>query len=381
VLRAAPRATRRDTILALHRWIAQDIRYVSIALGAGGYVPRTADDVLTTAFGDCKDKATLFIAALRRANIPAYPVLLAIGAHPDARLPSIQQFNHVIAAVDESATTRTFTDLTAELVPYGETPVVYQGTFAVVARANTADTVRVPRAPLSANTIATRGTLALDTLGRLTGAMRERSTGTLAQALRAAFMVPAGRSVQQVAENVVRARFFGANVQVDSVRAFDGRDLLADALLQYSLRLDGMLQSAGELRLLPMRGPFASPAAVYGAMARQLEGAPSRQAWIDNVQIIGDQVIDTDITITLPDGWRAELPKPVVATSFFGSYDARWSQDGRVLRFVRRVQSTPGVSPPQRIAEVIVWLKTLAADPTEFVTLRPPPNNRRPAEH
>ena len=69
-------ATREDSIRAIHRWIAQDIRYVSISLGMGGYQPRTPETVVETGYGDCKDKTTLFVAALAKMGVTAYPVLL-----------------------------------------------------------------------------------------------------------------------------------------------------------------------------------------------------------------------------------------------------------------------------------------------------------------
>ena len=69
--------TLDDSLRALHRWVAQDFRYVSIALGTGGYVPRLPAQVLETRYGDCKDKATLFIAAARRFGVQANPVLLS----------------------------------------------------------------------------------------------------------------------------------------------------------------------------------------------------------------------------------------------------------------------------------------------------------------
>src|SRR5207237_612390 len=69
-------ATADDSLRAVHRWVAQDIRYVSIALGLGGYQPRMPAEVVATGYGDCKDKATLFIAAVRALGFRAYPVLL-----------------------------------------------------------------------------------------------------------------------------------------------------------------------------------------------------------------------------------------------------------------------------------------------------------------
>ncbi|HEX2249572.1 MAG TPA: DUF3857 and transglutaminase domain-containing protein, partial [Gemmatimonadales bacterium] len=89
--------TPDDTIRTLHRWVAQDIRYVSIALGLGGYQPRLPAEVVATGYGDCKDKATLFIAALRALGFRAHPVLLNSGGWVDRALPSVSQFNHAIA--------------------------------------------------------------------------------------------------------------------------------------------------------------------------------------------------------------------------------------------------------------------------------------------
>ena len=59
VVAAAKPHARIDTLRAIHRWVAQDVRYVSVSLGMGGYQPRAPEQVLATGFGDCKDKATL----------------------------------------------------------------------------------------------------------------------------------------------------------------------------------------------------------------------------------------------------------------------------------------------------------------------------------
>jgi hypothetical protein len=73
----------------------------------------------------------------------------------------------------------------------------------------------------------------------------------------------------------------------------------------------------------------------------------------------------------LPVGWKAELPKNISATSFFGHYESTWTQEGREVHLLRRIQGQRGVFPPQRIAEVVVWLKTVGADDYEFLSLKP----------
>src|SRR5438132_98915 len=62
--------TLDDSLRAVYRWVAQDFRYVSLSLGIGGYLPRLPEQVVQTRYGDCKDKATLFIAMARALGVP-----------------------------------------------------------------------------------------------------------------------------------------------------------------------------------------------------------------------------------------------------------------------------------------------------------------------
>jgi hypothetical protein len=62
----------------------------------------------------------------------------------------------------------------------------------------------------------------------------------------------------------------------------------------------------------------------------------------------------------------------VLATSFFGSYESKWTQEGDEVRLVRRIQGLRGIHPSQRITEVISWFSTVGADNNEFLTLVPP---------
>ena len=73
----------------------------ALSLGIGGYQPRTPAQVMETQYGDCKDKATLFIALARRMGVNAYPVLLSSTGGVERGLPSISQFDHMIAAVEK----------------------------------------------------------------------------------------------------------------------------------------------------------------------------------------------------------------------------------------------------------------------------------------
>jgi hypothetical protein len=137
-----------DSIRAIHKWVSQDIRYVAIELGRGGYVPRSAETVVRTGFGDCKDKAMLFLAALKKIGVTGYPVLLNISGFERKETPSLGQFNHMIAAV-KRGNRYEFADLTAGNYALGKLPASEQGNLAVLVKENDAEEITLPESPSS----------------------------------------------------------------------------------------------------------------------------------------------------------------------------------------------------------------------------------------
>jgi hypothetical protein len=379
LVRVSGARTRMDTIRAVHRWVAQDIRYLSVSLGIGGYQPRTPAEVLSTGFGDCKDKATLFVAALRRYRIAANPVLLSLNTRPDPALPSIFQFNHVIAAVAEGASW-TYADLTAELVPYGMIPDAYQGQLGVIVMPDgSGREIRFPVAPIADNSSLLQISLRVDASGHAEGEVQETSRGAPSLGMRTLFSAPLDSSRRATVSKALAQRLFANDATVDSLRAPDGRDFAQPTSISYRVRADNVLRSVGESRLFAMSAGFIGPARTYRNLARELESQSTRLFPIDASRILGQTETISDVRITLPDGWRAELPRNVMATSFFGSYESTWTQEGREVHLRRRIVGARGIYPPQRLAEVIVWLKTVGADDYEFLSLKPTaPSSTKP---
>lgn len=94
---------RRRTLEALTGFVQQQVRYVDVEVGIGGFRPSPPHEVLDRRWGDCKDKALLLVDLLAEAGIAAHPALVYSGGR---RLltdfPSPFQFNHVIVAVPAS---------------------------------------------------------------------------------------------------------------------------------------------------------------------------------------------------------------------------------------------------------------------------------------
>jgi len=360
--------TLDDSIRLVHRWVAQDVRYVSIALGLGGYQPRTPGEVTTTGFGDCKDKATLFIAALSRFGVTAYPVILNSEGRVKRALPSISQFDHVIAAIQRRGVSGyQFVDLTAEFVPLGELPYAEQGAFGLVVHPDgTTKEVTLPKASIEANRSETRlhGTLAVD--GTFSGHYEELAAGERQYALREAFANPLDSTQRaRVANAIARRLFEGADG--DSLVGFAGKDLTATPRI--SLRITGGKAASSLGTGVVLTNPLGSMAAM-STSAKELEALPPGRFPIDPAKFFGDGVSVFEIRLTLADGWRAQLPANVTATSAFGSYTATYEQVGRELRIMRRTAGATAIQRPSERKALIAWMRQIARDDAKLIVIQ-----------
>src|SRR6266566_135058 len=282
-----------DSLRALHRWVAQDFRYVSLSLGLGGYQPRLPAAVFDTKYGDCKDKATLFIALAQRLGRRAYPVLLRSNGGIERDLPSLAAFDHMIAALERpGGSGYVYLDLTAELAPFGTLPPNEQGEFGLVVRP--------------------------DGRGEEVTLPSESAAASQAKSMLEGELAPDGS---------VRGR-----LTVDAT----GR-------AQYALRY----------------------------LLAQLESSGPRRFPIDAAGVIGPITSSAELRVTLPPGWQARLPAAATAASVFGTYTAEYRQDGQELRVVHRFSGTNGIQPPERIGDLIAWLRDVGKADVHYVVVTP----------
>lgn len=357
--------TLDDSIAAVHRWVAQDIRYVSIALGLGGYQPRLPDEVISTGYGDCKDKATLFITALRAMGVNAWPVLLNAGGGVQQALPSLDQLDHVIAAIGAPGRYE-YADLTSSLTPLGQLPPSEQGEFGLVVRdPSHAEVVTLPQDSISKNRMIQRMVGALDESGNVTARYEEIRTGSMQYVFRSAFEhKPDSSDADDFAKAI--ARKFFPTADADSLEIFDGQDLSATPRVAVRIVNGHAARASGSTQILEL--PFGGMGQMLGAAAALTEQQP-RKFPIDAAAATGADVLEQEIRLELPDGWQARLPRNVSATSAFGSYSVEYQQEGRELQFHRVFKGSRGVQPASAISELIDWYRQIGSDDVTFVVL------------
>jgi len=83
-------------------FVQREVRYLGIELGAGGYIPRAPETVLSRRFGDCKDVTVLLITILSALDIEAVPLLVNLDAKGGVakEVPSYGAFDHVVVLAE-----------------------------------------------------------------------------------------------------------------------------------------------------------------------------------------------------------------------------------------------------------------------------------------
>jgi transglutaminase-like putative cysteine protease len=97
--------TPLDRFRRLHRFVADEVRYVALSHGSWAVVPRPASVTLARRFGDCKDKVTLLVAMADLADLAVYPVLTSSARYRTERLlrPASSYFDHMVACAELGA--------------------------------------------------------------------------------------------------------------------------------------------------------------------------------------------------------------------------------------------------------------------------------------
>jgi len=190
----AKATTELEKIQTIGRYV-QNIHYVSIQIGIGGYKPHTAREVFAKQYGDCKDKANLMRAMLRAVDIDSFLVLVYSGDPTEVReeWPTPAQFNHCIIAVKLGNTATATSSLqhaalgrllifdpTDDATSIGDLPGHEQGSFALIAAGAKGDLIKLPINPPDSNRREREIELSLAANGNLTASIRESTTGQAA---------------------------------------------------------------------------------------------------------------------------------------------------------------------------------------------------------
>jgi hypothetical protein len=113
--------TDEQKTAAIARFVQRTLTYKAIEFGRRARIPAAASQTLRNKYGDCKDHALLLTQLLDAAGIPARLALVNFGSELRPGLPSLDQFNHMIAYLPKAGGAA-FIDCTSKVHDLRTTP-------------------------------------------------------------------------------------------------------------------------------------------------------------------------------------------------------------------------------------------------------------------
>ncbi len=246
--------------------------------------------------GTAADINLLLIAALRQADLPAQPVLLSTRAHGrvNQSFPLLEQFNYVIGLLPLADNKELLLDATEPLLPCGVLPTRY---LSQVGRLVTdkEEGRWVNLTPNQRYNHFQEIKLAVDAQGNLSGQVHEEHSGYLG--------LEAREKLQQLGEKkyVTELASEHPSWEVPTYKFAEVGEVAKPMSLNYELRQAASTPgTAQELYIQPLasfgetRNPFRHAQRTYPVDF----GAPTQDVIV--------------LTLTLPTGYAAELPKQAV---------------------------------------------------------------------
>jgi hypothetical protein len=245
--------------------------------------------------GTAADVNLLLIAALREAGLPAEPVLLSTRSHGrvNEQFPMLDQFNYVIGVLPLADNKELLLDATEPLLPCGILPSRCLNQIGRLIPTKEVEGRWVNLAPNQRHSHYQDIKLTVDAQGNLSGQVREEHGGYAGAAVR--------EKIQQVGEKKYVTELVSRhnNWEVPTYK-FNAVELLNQSVaLNYELRQPASTPgTAQEIYLTPL--------ATFGETQSPFRHE-HRTYPVDFGALTQEVIV---ITLTLPAGYTAELPKP-----------------------------------------------------------------------
>jgi hypothetical protein len=154
-----------EKVKSIYYWVQDNIRYLAYEDGYSGYIPSTAQDVLSKKYGDCKGMANLLTEMLKLGGYDAHFTWIGTRHIPYSQtLPAMCVNNHAICTLNFGGKTY-YLDGTENYVPFGENAFRIQGKEVLIANGDKFDIKKVPQTEAPDNLIATKADFILTETG------------------------------------------------------------------------------------------------------------------------------------------------------------------------------------------------------------------------
>jgi|HubBroStandDraft_6_1064221.scaffolds.fasta_scaffold02945_5 hypothetical protein len=364
---------------ALASFVQQNIRYVAIELGIGGWQPHPARDIFAHRYGDCKDKATLMSAMLKEIGVESYYLSINTvrGGVSAQTPPQMYWFNHEILAIRLPDDVKSPTllaiynhptlgrilifDPTDEMMPLGQVPGALQSNYGLLVTPDGGGLIQVPQLPASSSGIHRSGKLSLAADGTLTGNITELYYGD--QAMHQRYEL---QSITKSADRIkpietILSHSLGT-YQITKASLANLETHESPFQYDYSFTAEKYAKTAGPLLLV-------RPRLVGTKSSGMLEGKEPREF---PVEFYGPRHDADSYEIALPAGYVVDdLPPPVDADYSFASYHSKTETKGNAIVYTRSFEVKELSVPVAKLDELKTLYRIIASDERNTAVLKP----------
>lgn len=355
-------AGAEDDSTLIHRvahHVTTEIRYESGQFSGSANVPRAAEEVLRTGFGDCKDQSCLMISLLREMGIAAqFALVNSRNVITVPYLPS-PRFTHAIVRAVASDGRVFWVDPTAVGLAFPNVPVSLEGAQALLVDPEHPEFVTLGVEPASSNGHDSTIRGILDSTGRMEVSGTVDYRGEDASGFRMLMLVmPAYR--EQLEEAMITDPHPGATISTTRLNASGDPDTPVE--FEFEATLPAAASRAGDLLILNV--PWTIGGAPFDMVSTEEREQPLvLDSW-------KGKYAET-VEIELPEGCAPiEELSSVDVSCPHGAFTLTRELDGNTLRLVNTLQIDSVRIEPEDYHEFRAMIETAWRAEQEPIVLR-----------
>jgi hypothetical protein len=372
----AGKTTFRDKLLAITGFMQDQVRYVAVEMGIGGWQPHPSAQVFAHRYGDCKDKATLLVTMLADAGITAHPLIVDFDHRVDPHMPT-HYADHMITAIEipdgvEDASLHAVLkvdgkrmlvfDPTNSASPAGSLEPELQGSYGLLLRGADSTLIQLPVLTPGDNTLVRTGQFKLATDGSLSGDLKEQRAGNTGDTLRYLCLQGDQKKVEEREARAIDSSLTDATMTGLVVEKAQDRSV--PLTVSYHVAANGYAKHAGAMLLVRP--------SVLGMYEPRVDDASRPRLY--PIDLGEESSVQEDYTIHLPAAYKADdLPDPVKLETAFASFESSVTLEGDSLHYKRELSIRTLEVPPAQAKAYRAFIAEVGNAERSEAILKPEP--------
>lgn len=352
------KTTDLEKIEALYDYVGPNFRYISLSFGVGRFQPHAASDVLHNAYGDCKDKHTLFASLLEASGYHASSVLINSGRKIDPDIPSPSQFDHVFTMVplrQSGKDDEVWMDTTAEVAPFRLlSPVLRDKQALVIPQDGTPRLEKTPADPPMLNQQFSEIDGSVNEFGKLTAHVKYELRGDTELYMRMIFRrVPRNKWNDWVKQ---LNAYSGLTGEISDLNVSDPAETHESFKLDYEIEVSNFLDWSKKKSDLVL--PLS-----------QLTMTDADEDDPDPIKIGSPLQYVYKLKLAFPAKYTERAPLPFSYKRDYAQYEASYKVDGTVFTAERTLTTSIDELPSSRASDYLAFRRAVFTDATQHLSI------------